>query len=214
MTPETTSWAAVPANVTRVARGLAWVAAALWWLLAAGGGLVVALLAVLAVRTGRARMSLPVAFTPAPGDHALGVGPAAGGADLGGVSGTITLAAPPLLILAALAVVVAGVLLVLVVIWQLRGLLAALAAGRPFTARSAHRIRIIAAVVGIGELGRAGVVWAAGWWLRGNVSVSGLAVTPSFSLNWEVLVLAALLWLLAEVFAMGTRLQHDHDLTI
>lgn len=41
-----------------------------------------------------------------------------------------------------------------------------------------------------------------------------LTVSASFAPRWEVLALAVLLWLLAEVFALGVRLQHDHNLTV
>jgi hypothetical protein len=201
MTTEVTTQPTVSKSVARTARAFAWAAAAVWWLLAIGSGLAVVVLAAVAVRSGRTRVSLPVTFT-------------ARDAALSGLSGTITIPVRPVLVMAALAAVVAGVLLVLVVIWQVRGLLTALAAGRPFTARSARRIRIIAVVVGTAELARAAGVWAAGSWLGGHVQAGDLAVSATFAPSWEVLALAVLLWLLAEVFGMGTRLQHDNDLTI
>lgn len=197
------------------ARILARVLGLLWWLAVTAGVAAAVFLSVVIASGGDARVSMPALFTEVGGGPRLiGGRQGVGGVDLSGLAGTVSMTVPAKVGLVVLAVVIVAMVFFLAVLWQTRGLFASLAGGTPFAAGNPRRIRVIAVLVAAGEVGRAGLAWASGNWLRAHVSVVGLAVQPSFRPSWEVLALAVLLWLLAEVFALGTRLQHDHDLTV
>lgn len=183
-----------------------------WWLLAAGGGVAATFIGLELLRGARGRVSLPMTLGSVPGVQFNGVATGVGHPEVTRLSGTVEVTAPASVGLGILAVVVTAVLIMLGVLWQLRALFASLSAGTPFHQRNAHRIRIIAVLVAVAELGRAGVEWGAGRWLQAHTI--GPVVHADFVPSLEILAIAVMLWLLAEVFALGTRLQDENDLTV
>ena len=95
---------------------------------------------------------------------------------------------------------------VLVIIGALRRIFATLTAGDPFRPDNVGRLRLIALMLMILELGRY-VLWAISAWLPAVHNVR-----PTFGLTAWFSVLVVLV--LAEVFREGARLRREAELTI
>lgn len=175
-----------------------------WALLVTGGG--GALMMVLLLALGhRPYVELPVA---------LAIHSAVGKASVVDASGTLDVKAPAA-VSATVVLVVAAVLgLLLVVMRQVRALLADIAGGSPFGSQSARRVQVIGATIIAADLGRALVVLLASLWAQGHVHLQGLDFVASFPVQIDALGAGILLVILAEVFRRGADLQHDYDLTI
>jgi len=144
----------------------------------------------------------------------LGAGatPAGLSAELSNLSADLTIQSladvpSPLL---ALGLVAFG--LVLVVLWNLRAIVRSLGE-EPFEARNPTRLRRIAgAVVLLGILGPLGPI--AGAPLVQRVAVPGVSVYAGLDVDLSFVFFAALLLVLAEVFAHGHALEEESSLTV
>jgi hypothetical protein len=185
---------------------------AVWWIVAVAVAVGVSVIAVLAATGGHARlrMQVPVLLTLAPDSYRVD----GGYATLRDTSGQLTLAGSPMAVFMILGVVVAGVGLILLIVRQVRQLLAALGAGAPFTPANVRRVTVIGAALVVSEMMRAAVVFAGSWWISHHVQVSGVVFRADFPLRAEVVLVGTLLALFAEVLRFGMLLQHEHDLTI
>lgn len=170
-------------------------------------GLGAGLMMVFLLVTGhRAQVQLPVAF--------ILRGPSAGAASVATGAGTLSVRAPAPIAAAVLLVVIAVTGLILLVVRQLRALVADVAAGTPFGPRSARRVRLIGAAVVAADVGRALTVLLASLWASAHVHLPGLAFAAGFPIEVTPLGAGLLLIVLAEVFRRGSALQLDHDLTV
>ncbi len=180
-----------------------------WWVVLLGSAAVIAVLAVLAAVHAPLRVSVPVRLA-LPSDTVRVRPPVS----LSGASASLGVRGSGPAVLIVLGVVAAGVGLVLVIIFQLRRLVAALRAGRPFTAANARRVTVVGGALVLSELLRSGVLLAGSWWAARHVHASGVVFRAGFPLRIEVLAAGVLLIVFAEVFRRGSALQQDHDLTI
>ncbi len=118
------------------------------------------------------------------------------------------------MLLVAFAVILIEIAVLGLIVFQLRGLVAPMSAGRPFGAGAGRRVRWIGVAVLVGELVRAGVLLAGGWWAQASLRVPGVRFRHPLLLQSDVLVLGVVLVLLGGLFDVGARLQQDQDLTI
>ncbi|HSK95916.1 MAG TPA: DUF2975 domain-containing protein [Euzebyales bacterium] len=187
----------------------------LWYAVVVGAPLIGAVVALGVVQGWGPTVEMPLHFTPDPTAHEIS-GPIAGmrNARIEDAAGTLRFEAHPAVVLGALAIALMGVVVVLVVLHQLRGLVATLSAGTPFVLANARRLRVVGLAVIGSELATVGVKLALSLWATHNLTVQGLTIRWEFRPHIAVLLLGALILLIAEVFRVGTRLQQDHDLTI
>jgi len=118
-------------------------------------------------------------------------------------------------ILAAVALgAMAALALVLWVLLQLRGVVRTLAAGTPFVAANAVRIRRIGYAIILGNLASFGVGHLTSTQMMRHFVAEGLSfdVRPEF--NFVALGSGLVILVLAEVFRIGTRLDEDQTMTI
>ncbi len=181
-----------------------------WFVLLVGGAVVVVVVVVVLARGGRPRVDFPVALVVRDGSVGHG---ATGSASIMGAGGQLSVKVPAEVVVVALGFAAAGLGLVLLVLRQLRALLAEAVAGSPFGARSAGRVRLIGAAIITAELTRALVVLVGSLWARAHVHIPGLAFKATFPVRIAGLGAGVLVMLLAEVFRLGAVLQRDHDLT-
>jgi hypothetical protein len=118
-----------------------------------------------------------------------------------------TLVGTLLFALAALAIVRYGV-------GQLRKVLVALREERPFDPANAVRIRRIAYVVIGGELLRAGFTFAGNFYVAQHFVADGLRFDVTLGVSVPTLVAGLIIFVLAEVFREGTRLEEEQSLTV
>lgn len=97
---------------------------------------------------------------------------------------------------------------------QLRKVLFSLRDERPFSADNAVRIRRIAYVVIGGELLRSGFMFAGNFYVAQYFVADGVRFGSSLGLSFPTLVCGLIIFVLAEVFRAGTRLENDQSLTI
>ncbi len=198
------------------ARGSAlWLAVAtvglamVWWVVLVGSAALIAVLAMLAAVGAPLRVWVPVRLALSSGS--VRVRPPV---SLSGGTASLGVRGSGPAVLMVLGVVAVGVSLLLVIIFQLRRLVAALRAGRPFTAGNARRVTVVGVTLVLSELLRAGVLLAGSWWAARHFHASGVVFRAGFPVRIEVLAAGALLIVFAEVFHYGAALQQDHDLTI
>ncbi len=182
-----------------------------WCLLLAAAGVLAVVVVYGMVQPARMRVSMPAVLAMAPL-----VGRVGGGGSVRVVvsGGSLSVGGSRLVLLVGFAVIVIEIAVLGVVVWQLRQLAASISRGRPFAAGAGRRVRWIGGAVLVGELVRAGVLLAGGWWAQANLRVPGVRFRHPFALQIDLVVLGLLLILLGGVFDVGARLQHDQDLTI
>jgi hypothetical protein len=139
---------------------------------------------------------------------------AIGSASIMGGGGQLSVKAPAEVIVVGLGFVAVGLGLVLLVLHQLRALVAEAVAGSPFGARSAGRVRLVGAAIIVAELTRALVVLIGSLWARSHIHIPGVGFRAVFPVQLTGLGAGVLVVMLAEVFRIGAVLQRDHDLTI
>ena len=183
----------------------------LWFALLAAGAAAEGVLIVVLIRGGHPHLDLPVPISIRGRPTVAGQ---PGLAAVTGAGGQLSIPAPAGVIAAGLAVAAAGLALLLVLLRQIRKLVADALAGSPFGAHSAHRVRLIGLAVIAAELGRGFVVLASSWWARANVHAPGFAIRVAFPVNLAIVGAGVLMLVLAEVFRIGAALQQDHDLTV
>ncbi len=185
-----------------------------WYLLLAGGVAVIVLLIVGVLRPGRVRVSMPAFLDMDSSAYAIYARYPRERGSLSAVTAQLGVPGSRPLLIAAAAVIVVALGLAALVVFQLRRLLTAVVAGRPFATESARRVRLIGAAVLAAELLRAAVLFGASWWAHGHLHADGVRFREVFPVRLEVILLGVLLVLLGQVFDLGARLQQDHDLTI
>lgn len=185
-----------------------------WWVGLAAVAIGVPVLGVAAVAHARLGISVPAFVSLPPASYRiLGAGHDAH-ARLHDITAQLTLSGSTVAVLVALAVITLGAGLGLLIVYQLRRLLAELRTGRPFTAVNARRVSVVGVALGMSELLRATVLFAGSWWTSRHLHATGVGLHAGFPVRVEVLVAGVLVILFAEVFRLGALLQHDHDLTI
>lgn len=106
-----------------------------------------------------------------------------------------------------------GMVIGLVVWYQLRKIVRTLADTRPFDHGNARRIRIVALALIIWQFVQAAGL--GGWiFLRSNLVTEGVVVRPVPELDLWTLFAALVLLVLAEVFQQGIDLREDQQLTV
>lgn len=182
-----------------------------WFVVLAGGAIIVVIIMVVLARGGHPRVEFPVALTVRRGS--LLQGPV-GSASIMGGGGQLSVKAPAEVIVVGLGFVAVGLSLVLLVLRQLRALVAEAVARSPFGARSAGRVRLIGAAIIVAELTRALVVLIGSLWAQAHIHIPGVGFRADFPVQITGLGAGVLVVLLAEVFRIGAVLQRDQDLTI
>jgi hypothetical protein len=162
------------------------------------------------------RMTIPVRFYVDSDAHRIAA-PAIGvaRAELRDAHGSLRFPAPegPFLFLNAAFLIA----LFLVAIWgldQLHKVIGTMRQGRPFVAANARRLRRVAAAVIAAELLGATLVFVNQFYARTYFTATGLRFDASFNVDVFAVVLAFIIFAIAEVFAAGTRLDEDQALTI
>jgi hypothetical protein len=110
-----------------------------------------------------------------------------------------------------------GAVMVGLVLWilaELAALCRSVRDGQPFAARNAVRIRRLALALGLAEVSRAAIVYAAQAYVAAQFAADHLRFTAWPRLNAFAIVSALILLVLAEVFRTGTRLDEDQSLTV
>jgi len=162
------------------------------------------------------RMTIPVRFYVDSGAHRIAA-PSIGvdGAELRDTHGSLRFPAPEgwLLFLNAAFLIA----IFLVAIWgleQLHKVVGTMRKGQPFVAANATRLRHVAVSVIAGELLRATAVFFNQFYAMRYFTATGLRFDASFNVEFFAVVLAFVIFAIAEVFAAGTRLNEDQALTI
>jgi Protein of unknown function (DUF2975) len=163
-----------------------------------------------------AAMSIPVALNVEPGAHRVAA-PSLGidNARLHRLRGALRF--PPVkgpLFVANLIIVFGSLALILWVLDQLRGLFRNLRDGHPFVSANAMRLRRIAWAVIFGELARTAVVFFESYYAMRHFSVGGFAFEARPHLNIFAIINGLIIFVIAEVFREGTRLDEEQSLTI
>jgi hypothetical protein len=163
-------------------------------------------------------MDIPVSFTVDARTFRV-MSPALGidGAQFEDVlaNGKLKFAPPSRAFLAAAATSLVFMLALIVwVLGQLRAVFRTLGDGQPFVAANATRIRWIAYAVILGELARSLLMFAGNYYVMTHFSATGLRfdVRPDF--NVLAILAGSIIFVIAEVFRAGTRLDEDQSLTV
>ena len=107
--------------------------------------------------------------------------------------------------------------LFLCAIWglqQLHRVFGTLRKGQPFIHANARRLRRVAVAVFAGELVSASMVAFNQFYAKAHFTATGLLFDWSFNIDFFSVVLGLIILAIAEVFAVGTRLNADQALTI
>ncbi|BCV24402.1 DUF2975 domain-containing protein [Gelria sp. Kuro-4] len=102
----------------------------------------------------------------------------------------------------------------LIIIYQLRKILATLVAETPFTAANATHIWWIGITVIVGSVVKSIVVTAFGFFFAQNIPVPGVDFGARLSLDFTPIFLGLVILVLAEIFRQGAALQEEQDLTV
>jgi hypothetical protein len=109
------------------------------------------------------------------------------------------------------------VLLLALTVWvlgQLRAVFRTLREGQPFVAANATRIRWIAYAVILGELARSVLMFAGNYYVMTHFSATGLRFDRRPDLNVLAIIAGSIIFVIAEVFRAGARLDEDQSLTV
>ncbi len=117
--------------------------------------------------------------------------------------------------------IVANALIVIVilafalyVVTQLRGVFWTLIAGRPFVPENAMRIRRVALAVIVGELASSAIVFAENYYAMTYMTIPGLQFDAWPRVDVVSVGYGLIIFVIAEVFRVGTRLDEEQSLTI
>lgn len=187
-----------------------WALRLAWWGVLLAAGVLVAVVIFGLLQPARMRVSMPVLLAMAP---VTGHG-GSGSVRVLMVGGSLSVGGSRAVLLVGFGVVAVALAVAAITVFQLRALVAGMGPGRPFAVGAGRRLRWIGAAVVAGELLRASVVLAGGWWAQATLRVPGVRFRHPFAVQVEVVVLGLLLVGLGAVFDVGARLQHDQDLTI
>ena len=206
-----------PLRATRTAGVLKDLLDVLFWAIVVLAPLYAALVVVSYARSGRPGVALvaDVWFEPTPGDWALdGAGTRA--AELVDGIGRVRIQQlpwPELTVLLAAAMV--RTLLWLPILYQLRKLLGALRAGRPFVRENADRLRKLGWSVILVQLALAAVRFGESLYVAQRFQRPGLQLgAPPVNLPTTGLFVGAVLLVVAEAFRRGAQLEEDQAFTV
>ena len=120
----------------------------------------------------------------------------------------------PGLLLTALGIVFIICLIEILIVFQLRKIFETLIGKNPFILINAGRIRVIGGLVIAGSL-----IYSIFEFIIFNTMIkyftfSGLDMNIHFSIDWKVVFLGLVFFILAEVFRIGSELQDEKNLTI
>jgi hypothetical protein len=107
-----------------------------------------------------------------------------------------------------------AVAIVLIVLYQLRNIIATLAAGSPFVAANASRIRLIGWVVIVGELVQEVIEFLGHLAVTASFEAQGLTFRWSLDISLTTIFWGCVLLALAEVFRQGVEMREEHALTV
>ncbi len=172
------------------------------------------LLVVVAMAVAGEGFEVPVQFTPDQDTYELN------SADWG--RGVITSASGmvefegggPALVTSAVTAIVIYAVPGLTMLVLLRRIFQTMVAGSPFVPANVPRIRWIGIlVILVGVLAQV-LRWTVNWLVESSVSASGLHLEISIEPDLAIVFLGLVIVALAEVFAHGSRLQAESDLTV
>ena len=184
------------------------------------GMILAAGLAVIPLFTGVGEgwvMDVPVAFTVE--SRAVRSDPSAGidNAEIQAIDarGSLKFRPPSGSFLASTALILFSFLAVFSwVLSQLRGVFRTLRDGQPFVAANVTRLRRIGYAVMAGEFVRAGLHFVSHRYVMTHFAADGLRFEAALDLNPTTIIYGLVILVIAEVFELGTRLDHDQSLTI
>jgi hypothetical protein len=189
-----------------------------WYLSIAGLALAVVLAAMSVLKRGNVpgHLNIPVLVSIDPGCYSISA-PDYGitGAELEEVSADLHFRSPGgqlLLFFAAYIAVALGILMV--VIYQLRNILGTLAAGSPFVAANAWRIRFIGWAVIVGEVAQAFIEFMGQIIVKATFEATGVTFGWHFHMSFQTLFWGFVILAVAEVFRLGVELREDQSLTV
>lgn len=137
------------------------------------------------------------------------------GAELTDVSADLRFRSPGGEFLSFFAIYLAvGVSIALLVIYQLRNIIATLAAGSPFVPANASRIRFIGWVVIAGEVAQTVMEFLGHLAVAATFDTTGVSFRWSFHLSLTTIFWGCVLLALAEVFRLGVEMREDQSLTV
>jgi uncharacterized membrane protein YozB (DUF420 family) len=93
-------------------------------------------------------------------------------------------------------------------------LLKTLVEGNPFVPDNARRIRFVALAAIAGELARTAIVFAETYYASRHVAIAGVTFDVWPRLNFFTLICGFIIFVIAEVFRAGTRLDQEQSLTV
>jgi hypothetical protein len=160
-------------------------------------------------------MGIPVTVTLHPGINqvaapALGIGTAR----LQQLRGALRFAPVRGPLYFANAAIVLGVLVMLWILTQLRGLFRTLRDGRPFVAANATRLRRIGWAVIVAELARTAVIFFENYYVMTHFSAAEVTFQAHARVDFSAIFDGLVILVIAEVFREGTRLADEQSLTI
>ncbi|MBV9309962.1 MAG: DUF2975 domain-containing protein [Solirubrobacterales bacterium] len=189
----------------------------IWWVSLAAVVVVAGLLVLVGTHAaGGGALKLDSFFElPSSAYRISGRGLSSSPATLGMSSGALSITRPrPGFVLACAVVLAVAAGAWLYILRQLRGLLAALAAGATFASENEVRLRRIGLAVIAFDLGHAVAVWAGGLYLEHALVARGVTIRAHFAVNVTVILLGLLLLALAAAFRVGAELAEDQALTV
>lgn len=189
-----------------------------WYLSIAGLALTVVLAGMSLLTRGNVpgRLNIPVLVEVDPACYSISA-PDYGisGGELDDVVAELRFRSPGgqlLVFFAAYLVVAIGILMV--VVYQLRNILGTLAAGSPFVAANAGRIRFIGWAVVIGEAVQSFIELVGHIIVKATFEATGVTFRWSFDMSVQTLFWGFTLIVLAEVFRLGVELREEQSLTV
>jgi Protein of unknown function (DUF2975) len=205
-----------PLRATRTAGVLKDLLDVLYWAIVILAPVYAALVVFSYARGGRPGIALvaDVWFEPSPGDWAL-YGAGARAADLVDGVGRVRIQRLPWPELSVLlAAAMARTLLWLPILHQLRKLLGALRAGRPFVRENAARLRKLGWSVILVQLALTAIRFGEGLYVAERFQRPGLQLAPPVDLPTTGLFVGAVLLVAAEAFRRGAQLEEDQAFTV
>jgi hypothetical protein len=194
------------------------VALDIFWFLTIAGLCISVGLAVLGVTThGKTpgRMNIPVLAEIDPGCYSISA-PDFGisGAELQDVEAELRFRPSGKLLVLFAGYLAAAFGIVLVVLFQLRRIMATLAAGSPFVAANAWRIRFIGWAVIIGEVVSSSVEMLGQVIIKNSFQATGITFQWTYNMSVQTLFWGFVLIALAEVFRLGVEMREEQSLTV
>lgn len=165
------------------------------------------------VAGSQAQMVLPVAFDLDEAAARVASADHSNAGTIERVSGLVRLTTQnrPLIAVVASGVVFA---LVLWILAELAALCRSVRDGEPFASRNASRVRRLALALLLAELSRAAIVYTVHAYVAAHYVGDHLRFTASPHVDPLAIVSALIVFVLAEVFRIGTRLDEDQSLTV